>query len=372
MVTAGSKSQDPASGEPEVFAAAIIESGNAALAAGSVERLFDMDPALRQRWEPGAYTTWTAETRVRLEQLVAALRARRPMIFAAGAQWTARAIHARGAPIGDFTTSLRALARTLAEELPERGASAVAPYMDTAFETLAHGIGEDASSLERAGEHAPLAAEYLALLLEAKRDEALEVLRGALAGGLDLPGVYRRVLGPALDEIGRLWVIGDIHIGEEHACTASTRVIMAQLLGEASKPPAREDRMVLTASVEGNAHEIGIRMVADIFELHGWRSIYLGTSLPPADLVQTARNFGVHCVCLSAMLTTHLDALRATIAELRADPVVGSTPVIVGGKAFADAPDLWRDLGADGIGDDPCSTVSLAEQLVSARIGDGR
>ena len=38
----------------------------------------------------------------------------------------------------------------------------------------------------------------------------------------------------------------------------------------------------------GNAHEIGVRMVADRFEWEGWRVVYLGPSVPPEDLGQAA------------------------------------------------------------------------------------
>ena len=44
----------------------------------------------------------------------------------------------------------------------------------------------------------------------------------------------------------------------------------------------RRGKRVLVACVGSELHEIGARMVADLFEYQGWDSIYLGAAVPVA------------------------------------------------------------------------------------------
>ena len=55
-----------------------------------------------------------------------------------------------------------------------------------------------------------------------------------------------------------------------------------------SPPPAPIDRRVLLACVAGNHHAVGLRMVADAFQLAGWDVQYLGANVPTAALVRQA------------------------------------------------------------------------------------
>ena len=60
-------------------------------------------------------------------------------------------------------------------------------------------------------------------------------------------------------------------------------------------------------------------MVADFFELSGWRTIFLGADLPADDIAQATIDFESDVVVLSATLTTQLPAVTATIAAIRSN-----------------------------------------------------
>ncbi|QYU70444.1 cobalamin-dependent protein [Leptolyngbya sp. 15MV] len=128
--------------------------------------------------------------------------------------------------------------------------------------------------------------------------------------------------------------------------------------------PRTPGRSSAAASVEGNTHDLGVRFVADFFELEGWRAIYLGPSVPVADLVQGAHDFGADLVALSATLATQLRAAEDTIALLRASDISPSVRVIVGGQGFAAAPGAWQAMGADGFASDAREAVTLGDRLV--------
>ncbi len=351
--------------QPSEFAAEIIQGSARALVAASVERMFAKDPSLPVRWGSGAFQKWVSELHARVDQLISAARLHRPAVFVANTDWARRAYAARNVEEKDLALGLMCLAEVLEEELPAPAADALRPYFKGALAHFGTPLEDEPSPLDRCGEYTDLAVRYLTRLLEGKREVASRLILDAVASGVPVDRIYLQVLGPVQDEIGRLWLAGEVHVGEEHYCTASTMHVMSQLYPVIAAAPKREGRTVLAASVEGNAHEIGIRMISDFFELAGWRSIYLGTSIPADDLVQTMIDFEVDVVCLSAMLTVHLDVVGDTINAVRAEPKTADIPVIVGGKAFLLDTELWKDLGADGSERHPVDTVDLAEKLVT-------
>ena len=98
--------------------------------------------------------------------------------------------------------------------------------------------------------------------------------------------VYLHVFQRSQYEIGRLWQSNQISVAQEHLCTAATQLIMSQLYPFIFGTE-RRNRRVVAACVGGDLHEIGIRMVADFFEMDGWDTFYLGANVPITDIVQT-------------------------------------------------------------------------------------
>jgi methanogenic corrinoid protein MtbC1 len=108
-------------------------------------------------------------------------------------------------------------------------------------------------------------------------------------------------------------------------------------------------------------HDLGIRMLADFFEMDGWRVVALGASVPSPDIAAAAEYFDANLVALSATLPVHLDRLRDAVRLLHARE---SLPVIVGGNVFRADPSLWRSVGADGYAASAEEALRLADTLV--------
>jgi len=87
-------------------------------------------------------------------------------------------------------------------------------------------------------------------------------------------------------EIGRLWQTNRISVAEEHYCTACAQFVMTQLYPYIFRSERNGRRMVATC-VGGELHEIGVRMVADFFEMEGWDTYYLGANTPARDILDT-------------------------------------------------------------------------------------
>ena len=101
----------------------------------------------------------------------------------------------------------------------------------------------------------------------------------AVNSGVPVRDIYLQVFQPAQYEIGRLWQTNRISVAQEHYCTAATQLIMSQLYPLIFSSPRNGLRMV-AACVQGDSHELGLRMVSDFFELEGWDTLFLGASTP--------------------------------------------------------------------------------------------
>lgn len=187
---------------------------------------------------------------------------------------------------------------------------------------------------------------YLDALRRGDRRAAMKVARSALEQGVDIRDLYIQVFQPALYEIGRLWENNQISVAQEHLATAITQSIMAQLAGSVFGAPPRGRTLVATC-LGGEQHEIGMRMVADTFELEGWEVIYLGANVPPDDVVALLSERHADLLAISVTLNSHLTVARELIAAVRATPSVAGCRIMVGGQVINCLPELCQTLGAD-------------------------
>jgi MerR family transcriptional regulator, light-induced transcriptional regulator len=138
-----------------------------------------------------------------------------------------------------------------------------------------------------------------------------------------------------------------ISVAQEHFCTAATQQVMTQLYGRIFGGEKRGKRAVAMC-VGGELHEVGLRIITDLLELAGWQTWYLGASVPPATAVQFCADHHADVLLVSATLPPHLPGVAEVVSVFRARPELAGARVIVGGRAFRNAPGLWRTIGADG------------------------
>src|SRR4029079_13992301 len=105
--------------------------------------------------------------------------------------------------------------------------------------------------------------------------------------------------------------------------------------------------LLVAACADGERHEVGLRMVCDLLEMEGWDTVFLGATVPLEDLVRMVRERRPQVVALSAAIAPNVPRVGQAIRAIR-DAVPAGTPLIaVGGRAFAEDPELAARLGAD-------------------------
>jgi methanogenic corrinoid protein MtbC1 len=125
------------------------------------------------------------------------------------------------------------------------------------------------------------------------------------------------------------------------------------------------DKQILLACVAGNHHAIGLRMVADAFQLAGWEIQYLGADVPNLSLVRQVKEWRPHLVGLSVSFPQQLKAVKALIAELNGGLGSARPAVIVGGLAINRFNQLGEIVGADATSSNAESAVAIANRMIN-------
>ena len=225
----------------------------------------------------------------------------------------------------------------------------------------------------------------LALTAAALNGDAAGLYRlatGLIDEGVAFDSLLFDYLIPAEREVGRRWQQGDYLVAEEHAATAAVETVISLLGGMLDQPT--DSTHVVVAAAEGDEHSLPGRAVAAYLLFLGYRTTFLGGSVPATDLGEFLEAERPQALVLSCAITSHLVGARSMIAAAHAVEV----PVVVGGNAFgtdgrwADATgadawvssprelptmiDQWADSGVTGLGEANELSSGLAD-LISHR-----
>ena len=172
---------------------------------------------------------------------------------------------------------------------------------------------------------------FTAYLLDGNRQGCRRLVEELLADGMSVRTLYQDIFQQALYHVGELWEQNKISVAREHMTTAIVESLLSltyPLICNVSPT----DKKVIVACTPGELHQLGARMVADILEMHGWNSRFLGANTPSSDLLTYLQEERTHLLCLSLStqmgLATLLNLLRQ-IQERFPD-----LPIAVGGQAF--------------------------------------
>jgi methanogenic corrinoid protein MtbC1 len=147
----------------------------------------------------------------------------------------------------------------------------------------------------------------------------------------DLPPLYEGLVRRSLYEVGELWEQGKISVAKEHLATAISESLLNLTYPRLFAEP-RNGKSAVVTCVANEYHQIGGRMVADMFELHGWRGHFLGANTPLPDLIAFIAEKKPDAVALSLATVLNLDRLLAATAEIRA--AFPAVPILVGGQSL--------------------------------------
>jgi len=344
-------------------AAAIIERRDE-IARAVVETQFRRWPDLYARYGAHGRDKCVEDLRFHVLYLAEAVGADSPELFREYAAWVKVLFTGLNIPVQEVADSLTILRDVVQERVGGMAAERAAACVAAALAALPTAPTEIPSFIAAGSLYSDLAAAYLDALVAGDRRRGTELVMARIDAGMPVRDAYLHVFQPTLREIGRLWQTGRITVAHEHFATAATQATMSMLYPRIFASE-RSGRSLVATCVSGELHEIGIRMVADFFEMAGWDTYYLGANAPARSIVKAVEERKAEVLAVSATITGHIGMVAELIAAVRSG--LGGRPVriLVGGYPFNIAPDLWRKVGADACAPDAAAAVEIGSRLAA-------
>lgn len=206
-------------------------------------------------------------------------------------------------------------------------------------------------------------------VIEGDRDKVEELTRQALEQGIEVKAILNEGMIGAMDVVGQRFESGEMFIPEMivagEAMTRGLNILRPLFKESGIKPQGT----VVIGTVKGDVHSIGKSLASMMMEGAGFKIIDLGVNVSPEQFVNSAREEGAQLVGMSALLTTTMPLMKATIDALKEAGLLDKVKTLIGGAPITQ--EYADKIGADGYAPDAATGVKKVKELVQVLAASG-
>jgi len=195
-------------------------------------------------------------------------------------------------------------------------------------------------------------------------DAAADAARAAVEADIDLVKAVEQGLAIGLREVGDRFERGELWLPHlmlgADAMEAAMKVLEEHIPAE--RLEATSSGTVVIGTVEGDLHDLGLRIVAAMLRANGFKVYDLGCETRSLDFIEKAREVDADIIAASSLMTTTMPFMKDLIEALEASGLRDRFRVLVGGGPVTGE---WAGMiGADGYGRDAAEAVRVARGLM--------
>ena len=238
--------------------------------------------------------------------------------------------------------------------------AAYAAALDTAAagtEVLAAGPG----GTDAAGVAIDPRAALETAVLRGDADAAPQLVDAVIEGGTAAGDVIGTVLTPAIQRFGDAYGRGEVFLPQMMVAAEAMKAAVSRVKTYLPDSADSSEGRVVFATVKGDIHSIGKDICVSLLESQGFDVSDLGVDVAIDKVVSAAD--GADAVCLSALMTTTLPAMRSTVETL--GETSPGMPVLVGGAVVT--PEWAESIGAGYSADAPGCVSAVREAVTKKR-----
>lgn len=200
-------------------------------------------------------------------------------------------------------------------------------------------------------------------ILEGDAKRAQAATQAAIESGVAAMDLIHGSMVPAMDEVGRLFETEEYFVPELLLAGRAMRSALELLRPAMAAAGEKLSTRIVIGTVKGDLHDIGKNIVGSMLEGGGFEVIDLGTDVSPEKFVKAVEERQPQIVCMSALLTVTMPAMKTTINALDAAGLRSSVKVLIGGAPVT--MQYAREIGADGYSENASGAVSLVRKLLA-------
>ncbi len=188
------------------------------------------------------------------------------------------------------------------------------------------------------------------------------LVQQALDEGIDPNVILNEGMIDAMSRVGEAFRDGKIFVPEMLIAAKAMQAGVATLKPALAAGGAVSRGKIILGTVAGDLHDIGKNLVGMMLESAGFEVIDLGVDVADETFLETYdKNPDTKIICLSALLTTTMPAMRSAVAKINAAPWRSKVKVMVGGAPITQA--FCDEIGADCYTADAASAAEAAKKL---------
>lgn len=209
-----------------------------------------------------------------------------------------------------------------------------------------------------------LFAKMAQSIIDSDKDEAVRLANEALETGIEPTDAIDEGFVKGIQVVGDLFEREEIYL-PELVMAADAIAGATEVLSEAIKKSGKEANFLgkgVAGAVQGDLHDIGIRLVTTMLIANGFDIEFLGTDIPASRFVEKAKETNADLILLSSLLTTTMSNQKEVIASLKEAGLREQVKVIVGGAPVTEG---WvEEIEADGYGENAVAAVQVVKHVM--------
>lgn len=187
----------------------------------------------------------------------------------------------------------------------------------------------------------------------------------AIEEGQDPKAILNEGLLAGMMIVGEKFKNNEVFVPEvlvaARALNAGLTILEPKLVEVGNEPVGK----IVIGTIKGDLHDIGKNLVAMMMKGVGFEVIDMGVDVEPDAFIAKAEEVGADVICISALLTTTMPGMQATIDALKERGLRDKYIVMVGGapvnQSFAD------QIGADYYTPDAATAAEVAKKAVESK-----
>lgn len=198
--------------------------------------------------------------------------------------------------------------------------------------------------------------------LEGIREPVIELTNEGVELGMDPMVLLFDALIPALEEVGRLFEIGEYFVPEmliaAKAMSGAMDILQPLIAASGAEPLGT----FLMGTVKGDIHDIGKNLCNVMLEGAGFKVIDIGVNIDPEKFIEGIKEHKPDAVGMSAFLTTTMPMFMTNIEAIEKAGLHDQVKILVGGAPVTQ--EYCNVVGADGFAPDANSCVRITKELL--------
>ncbi len=198
-------------------------------------------------------------------------------------------------------------------------------------------------------------------VIDGATSQVVSLVNEAVSKEMPVGEILNDALIAGMNEVGALFKDGEMFVPEvlvsAKALQAGIDIIRPALVEAGVKAAGR----IVTVTVEGDLHDIGIKLVGMMLEGAGFEVINIGVDKPAKEIIEKVKELKPNILGMSAMLTTTMANMKDVVEMLKEEGLLEDMKVMIGG---APTSPMYAEKIGSHYSADASEAVIIAKQLL--------